>query len=175
MNGNDMLIPLERIQGAIIQMRGERVMLDNDLASLYGVETRVLVQALKRNIERFPEDFMFQLTAEEYAFLRSQTVTLKGGRGRHRKYLPYAFTEQGVAMLSSVLRSKQAVQVNIEIMRTFVKLRAMTAGHKALARQLNKLEQKYDKQFAVVFDAIREMMNPPQGKKQPIGFVHQEG
>jgi len=147
-------------------------MLDSDLATLYGVETRVLVQAVKRNIERFPDDFMFQLSKEEYEFLRSQTVTLKTGRGRHRKYLPYAFTEQGIAMLSSVLRSEQAVQVNIAIMRTFVQLRQLTADHKALARRLRQLEEKYDKQFAVVFDAIRELMNPPEPKKHPIGFVH---
>jgi len=174
MSSDDVLIPLERIQCSIIQLRGERVMLDADLATLYGVEIRVLVQAVKRNIERFPDDFMFQLTTDEYAFLRSQIVTLKGGRGQHRKYMPYAFTEQGVAMLSSVLRSPQAVQVNIEIMRTFVKLRAMTADNKALARRLHKLEEKYDKQFAVVFDAIREMMSPSQGERQPIGFVHSE-
>lgn len=173
MSEESMLMPMERIQSAILQLRGDRVMLDTDLAILYGVEIRVLVQAVKRNIERFPDDFMFQLTAEEYAFLRSQIVTLnEGGRGKHRKYLPYAFTEQGVAMLSSVLRSPQAVQVNIEIMRAFVKLRALSADHKALARRLNQLESKYDKQFAVVFDAIRAMMNPPQGKKHPIGFVH---
>lgn len=113
MSEESMLMPMERIQSAILQLRGDRVMLDNDLAILYGVEVRVLVQAVKRNIERFPDDFMFQLTAEEYAFLRSQIVTLnEGGRGKHRKYLPYAFTEQGVAMLSSVLRSPQAVQEN---------------------------------------------------------------
>jgi len=175
MSDDKMLIPLEYIQGAIFQMRGDRVILDADLAALYGVEIRALVQAVKRNIERFPDDFMFQLTADEYTFLRSQIVTLKTGRGRHRKYMPYAFTEQGVAMLSSVLRSPQAVQVNIAIMRTFVKLRAMTADNKALARRLHKLEEKYDKQFAVVFDAICEMMNPPQGEKQPIGFVHPKG
>ena len=172
MSADNKLIPLERIQQSIIQLRGDRVMLDADLAILYDVEIRVLVQAVKRNIDRFPEDFMFQLSAEEYAFLRSQTVTLKGGRGQHRKYLPYAFSEQGVAMLSSVLKSKQAVQVNIEIMRTFVQLRRLTANHKALARRLHQLEEKYDKQFAVVFDAIREMMEPPAFRKQPIGFVY---
>jgi len=173
MSSDDMLIPLERIQGSIFQMHGERVMLDADLATLYGVETKVLVQAVKRNIDRFPDDFMFQLSNDEFKRLRSQIVTSNKRGGRRTP--PYAFTEQGVAMLSSVLRSKQAVQVNIEIMRTFVKLRAMTADHKALARRLHKLEEKYDKQFAVVFDAIREMMNPLQGKKQPIGFVHQKG
>jgi len=170
MSSGEMLIPLERIQGSIFQIRGERIMLDADLARLYGVETKVLVQAVKRNIDRFPVDFMFQLSKGEFERLRSQIVTSNKRGGRRTP--PYAFTEQGVAMLSSVLKSKQAVQVNIEIMRTFVKLRAMTADNKALARRLNKLEEKYDKQFAVVFDAIREMMNPPQGKKQPIGFVH---
>jgi len=151
-------------------MRKERVMLDADLAELYGVETKVLVQAVKRNIERFPDDFMFQLSKEELAILRSQSVTSSQWGGR--RYPPYAFTEQGVAMLSSVLRSSQAVQVNIGIMRTFVELRAMTADHKALARRLHQLEQKYDKQFAVVFDAIRGLMQPPESKKRPIGFVH---
>jgi hypothetical protein len=150
-------------------------MLDADLAVLYGVEVKVLNQAVKRNIERFPEDFMFQLTAEEAATLRSQTVTLKPGRGRHRKYLPYAFTEQGVAMLSSVLRSRRAVLVNIEIMRAFVRLRQMLASHADLARKLEALEKKYDAQFKVVFDAIRELMAPPTPKhKRPIGFAQRE-
>jgi len=172
MNDDNMLIPLERIQGAILQLRGERIMLDSDLARLYGVETKVLTRAVRRNIERFPADFMFRLSNDEFENLRRHFGTSSQWGGRRTP--PYAFTEQGVAMLSSVLRSKQAVQVNIEIIRTFVKLRAMTADNKALARRLNKLEAKYDKQFAVVFDAIREMMNPPEGKKQPIGFVHQE-
>jgi len=140
MSDDNMLIPLERIQGAIFQMRGERVILDADLARLYGVEIRVLVQAVKRNVERFPEDFMFQLSKDEFERLRSQIVTSNKRGGRRTP--PYAFTEQGVAMLSSVLRSKQAVQVNIEIMRTFVKLGAMTADNKVLARRLNKLESK---------------------------------
>jgi len=166
----DTLIPIERIQRSILLLRKQRVILDSDLAELYGVETRVLVQSVKRNIERFPEDFMFQLSKEEFAFLRSQSVTSSGWGGR--RYPPYAFTEQGVAMLSSVLRSSQAVQVNIGIMRAFVQLRAMTADHKALARRLHQLEQKYDKQFAVVFDAIRGLMEPPAPKKRPIGFVH---
>ena len=169
---NQSLIPIERVQQSILFMRKEKVILDSDLAELYGVETRALVQAVKRNIDRFPEDFMFQLTSEEYAFLRSQTVTLKRGRGQHRKYMPYAFTEQGVAMLSSVLRSTRAVQVNIEIMRTFVQLRKESAVNKSLSRRLNKLEQKYDQQFVVVFDALRNLIEPPVTDKQPIGFVH---
>ncbi len=169
---NQSLIPIERVQQSILFMRKEKVILDSALAELYGVETRTLVQAVKRNIDRFPEDFMFQLTSEEYAFLRSQTVTLKRGRGQHRKYMPYAFTEQGVAMLSSVLRSTRAVQVNIEIMRTFVQLRKESAVNKSLSRRLNKLEQKYDQQFVVVFDALRNLIEPPVTDKQPIGFVH---
>lgn len=164
------LIPLSHIQSAIIQLRGERVMLDADLANLYGVETKVLTRAIRRNSDRFPGDFMFRLTSEEFKILRRHFGTSSQWGGR--RYLPYAFTEQGVAMLSSVLRSPQAVQVNIEIMRAFVKLRALSADHKALARRLNKLEEKYDKQFAVVFDAIRAMMDSPVEKKHPIGFVH---
>ena len=145
-------------------------MLDKDLADLYGVEIRVLVQAVKRNEKRFPEDFMFQLTKEENNVLRSQIVTLKKGRGHHRKYLPYVFTEQGVAMLSSVLKSERAILVNIEIMRTFVRLRRMLASHAELARKLAALEKKYDSQFKVVFDAIRELMSPQKPKGRLIGF-----
>lgn len=165
------LIPIEKIPESIYLIRGRRVMLSADLASLYGVEPRVLAQAVKRNVERFPEDFMFQLNKEEVNFLRSQTVILKKGRGQHSKYPPYAFTEQGVAMLSSVLRSRKAIQVNIEIMRAFVRLREMLASHKDLARKLEDLEKKYDKQFAVVFAAIRQLMEPPPVKpKGRIGF-----
>jgi len=164
------LVPVERIERAILLIRGKKVMLDADLASLYGVETRVLVQAVKRNLERFPADFMFQLSKEEVDFLRSQIVTLKRGRGQHSKYLPYAFTEQGVAMLSSVLRSPRAIQVNIEIMRAFVRLRQMLASHAELARKLDALEQKYDAQFKAVFDAIRQLMAPPEPKRRPMGF-----
>ena len=130
-------------------------MVDDDLAELYEISVKVLNQAVKRNRSRFPEDFMFQLTSEESDSLRSHFVTLKTGRGRHRKYLPFAFTEQGVAMLSSVLRSKRAVQVNIEIMRAFVRLRQMLASNAQLARKLADLEKKYDAQFKEVFDAIR--------------------
>jgi hypothetical protein len=164
------LIPVDRIEKAILLIRGQKVMLDADLAELYGVETRVLVQAVKRNLERFPEDFMFQLSKEEVDFLRSQIVTLKKGRGQHSKYLPYAFTEQGVAMLSSVLRSQRAIQVNIEIMRTFIRLRQMLASHVELARKLDALEKKYDAQFKQVFEAIRRLMAPPEPKRRPIGF-----
>ena len=128
------------------------------------------MKAVKRNLERFPEDFMFQLSKEEVDFLRSQIVTLKRGRGQHSKYLPYAFTEQGVAMLSSVLHSPRAIQVNIEIMRTFVRLRQMLASHADLARKLDALEKKYDAQFKSVFEAIRQLMAPPEPKRRPIGF-----
>lgn len=159
-----------QIEQAIVLLRRHRVMLDSDLASLYGVETKALNQAVQRNLERFPADFMFRLTSEEAQVLRSQLVTLDGGRGRHRKYLPYAFTEQGVAMLSTVLRSPRAVQVNIEIMRAFVRLRLLLQGNAELARKLDVLEKKYDAQFRVVFDAIRELMTPAVTPRRRIGF-----
>jgi hypothetical protein len=170
MAGEKSLIPVDRIEKAILLMRRQKVMLDADLAELYGVETRVLVQAVKRNLGRFPEDFMFQLSKEEADFLRSQIVTLEKGRGQHSKYLPYAFTEQGVAMLSSVLHSQRAIRVNIEIMRAFIRLRQMLATHIELARKLDALEKRYDSQFKQVFDAIRQLMAPPEPKRRPIGF-----
>jgi len=143
-------------------------MLDKDLAAMYGVDTKVLVQAVKRNIERFPEDFMFQLNKDEFQNLRSQIVTSSWGG---RRTPPYAFTEQGVAMLSGVLRSKRAIQVNVEIMRTFVKLRKMLGSHKDLARKLATLEKKYDSQFKLIFDAIRQIMAPEDPpKRRRIGF-----
>jgi hypothetical protein len=163
---------VERIESRILVIRGQKVMLDASLAGLYAVTTKALNQAVKRNLVRFPGDFMFQLTAEEATLLRSQSVTLKTGRGRHRKYQPYAFTEQGVAMLSSVLRSERAVLVNVEIMRAFVRLRRMLETHADLARKLAALERKYDAQFKSVFDAIRELMAPPDPKpRRRIGFV----
>ena len=164
------LIPVDRIEQVILLVRGQKVMLDADLARLYGVETKILVQAVKRNLVRFPEDFMFQLNKEEADFLRSQIVTLEKGRGQYSKYLPYAFTEQGVAMLSSVLRSQRAVQVNIEIMRAFIRLRQMLASNAELARKLDALEKKYDAQFKDVFEAIRQLMAPPEPKRRTIGF-----
>jgi len=164
---------VERITKTILFLRGEKVLLDEDLAILYGVETRNLVQAVKRNLERFPEDFMFQLTPAEWEALRSQTGISKEGRGG-RRYPPYAFTEQGVAMLSSVLRSDQAVHVNIEIMRAFVRLREILSTHADLAKKLENLERKYDSQFKAVFDAIRQLMAPPVPKKKPIGFCKGE-
>jgi len=156
------LVSPERIEKSIFLIRGQKVMLDSDLAELYEVPTKVFNQAVKRNRDRFPSDFMFQLTNGEFDALRSQIVTLESGRGRHRKYLPFAFTEQGVAMLSSVLRSKRAVHVNIEIMRAFVRLREILASHKDLAKKLEVLEKKYNAQFKVVFDAIRQLMTPPE-------------
>jgi phage regulator Rha-like protein len=162
------LIPVDRIEKAILLVRRQKVMLDADLAGLYGVETRVLVQAVKRNLERFPEDFMFQLSREEFAVLRSQSVTSSDWGGR--RYPPYAFTEQGVAMLSSVLRSQRAIQVNIEIMRAFIRLRQMLASHAELARKLDALEKKYDAQFKDVFEAIRQLMAPTEQKRRAIGF-----
>jgi len=164
------LIPAARIERRILLLRGEKVMLDSDLAELYGVKTKALNQAVQRNLERFPGDFMFQLSTEESQMvLRSQIVTSNVGRGG-RRYQPYVFTEQGVAMLSSVLSSPRAVQVNIIIMRTFVQLRQMLATHADLARKLAVLEGKYDKQFRMVFDAIRELMSEKKTPKREIGF-----
>jgi hypothetical protein len=162
------IIPIERIEKRIFLIRNQKVILSIDLAELYGVEPRVLVQAVKRNINRFPDDFMFQLTNQEFANLKSQFVT--SSWGGLRRSMPYAFTEQGVAMLSSVLNSERAVQVNIAIMRAFVKLREMIVSHKDLAKQLNALEKKYDAQFKVVFDAIRKLMTPPDKPRKRIGY-----
>jgi hypothetical protein len=152
------LVPIERIERAILLLRGHRVMLDADLANLYRVETGALTRAVRRNANRFPADFMFQLTKQEFEDLRRQSgiSSVWGGR----RYAPYAFTEQGVAMLSSVLRSARAVLVNIEIMRAFVQLRQMLSSHADLARKLAGLEKKYDAQFKIVFDAIRRLMGP---------------
>jgi hypothetical protein len=165
-------LPIERITRAILLIRGQKVLLDTHLAELYGVETKILNRAVIRNIGRFPGDFMFQLTKNETERLRCQIGTSRWGG---RRYRPYAFTEQGVAMLSSVLHSERAVRVNIEIMRAFVQLRQMLATHADLARKLAALEKKYDAQFKVVFDAIRELMTPPQtSPKQRIGFVRDD-
>jgi hypothetical protein len=166
------VLPIERIAQSIVILRGRKVLLDADLAGLYGVRTKALVQAIKRNPDRFPEDFTFQLTAEELARLRSQSVTSKSRGGR--RYLPHAFTEQGVAMLSSVLRSPRAIAVNIEIMRVFVKLRQAMASHARLARKLDELERRYDAQFKVVFDAIRALMNTSITRARRVGF-HADG
>lgn len=157
----------KRIENRIYFIRRQKVMLDRDLAELYGVKTKSLNLAVKRNRERFPADFMFQLTKEEFQNLRFQNETSSWGGQR---YLPYAFTEQGVAMLSSVLRSKRAIYVNIQIMRTFTKLRELLATHKDLQRKIEETEKKYDQQFKVVFDAIRKLMSPPEKPKRRIGF-----
>src|SRR4030042_11312 len=162
------LIPVDRIEKAILLIRGQKVMVDAELAELYGVETKALVQAVKRNLERFPEDFMFQLNHKEFAILRSQIVTSSNWGGR--RYPPYAFTEQGVAMLSSVLRSQRAIKVNIEIMRAFIRLRRILASHTELAQKLDALEKKYDAQFKQVFDTIRKLMAPPEPARRRIGF-----
>ena len=166
------LIPAERIENAIVVIRGHRVLLDSELAKLYRVTTFNLNKAVKRNLTRFPEDFMFQLTAEENERLRFQIgISKPTGRGG-RRYNPYVFTEQGVAMLSSVLHSERAVQVNIAIMRAFVRLREILATHKDLARKLEAMERKYDEQFQVVFQAIHQLMTPPPEptRKRRIGF-----
>jgi len=173
MNIKEVEVTIEQIESSIYLIREEKVMLDEDLAQLYGVETKILNKAVKRNLDRFPEDFMFQLTAEESKNLRFQIGTSKKQRGG-RRYLPYAFTEQGVAMLSGVLKSPRAVKVNIEIMRAFVRLRQLMASHTELAGKLLEMEKKYDEQFKVVFDAIRALMAPPETKKKKIGFTVKE-
>jgi hypothetical protein len=162
------LIPARQIERVILVLRGHKVMLDADLAELYRVQTKALVRAVKRNARRFPRDFMFQLSKEEFENLRYHfgTSSLWGGR----RYPPYAFTEQGVAMLSSVLRSERAVLVNVEIMRAFVRLRQMLQNNAVLARRVADLERRYDGQFRIVFDAIRQLSTPPEKPRRKIGF-----
>lgn len=173
------VISIERLDKSIYLIRGEKVMLDEDLARLYQVRTKVLVQAVKRNNKRFPEDFMFQLTTEEYSALRSQIVTSTGSTGR--RTLPYAFTEHGISMLSSVLNSERAVDVNIAIIRAFIRMRQMLASNKDLERKLNDLERHYNAQFKVVFNSIRQLINAkPKDpatsipNKRKIGFGRDE-
>jgi hypothetical protein len=168
----DALVPAERIEKAILWIRGQKVMLDRDLAELYEVSTKRLNEQVRRNLTRFPDDFMFQLTEEEAETLRSQNATSNKGRGG-RRYLPYVFTKQGVSMLSSVLNSERAIEVNIAIMRAVVRLRELLATHKDLARKLDELEKRYDSHFKIVFEAIRQLMAPPTPpeKKRRIGFV----
>jgi hypothetical protein len=178
MTSKQLPIPVERIEEAIFVIRGQKVMLDAHLAALYGVETRVLKQAVRRNKNRFPSDFMFELTKEENRSLRSQNVILE--RGRYSKYLPFAFTEQGVAMLSSVLNSERAIEVNIAIMRVFVRLREMMATHKELAFKLAKLEERlegHDEQIQNIFEAIRQLMTPPEPPLSlfPLPWREREG
>jgi phage regulator Rha-like protein len=171
-------IPIEKIESRIYGIRGQRIMLDHDLAELYGVQTKALKQAVSRNIERFPSDFMFILTYQEFANLRSQIVTSSYGQWGGTRYKPMAFTEQGVAMLSSVLRSERAVKVNIEIMRAFVRIRGRLVAHKELARKLKELEErleKHDEDIGLIFEAIRELMTPPDEPPKKIGFEVSEG
>ena len=164
----------EIIEKCIYLIRKQRVMLDSDLAKLYDVPTHRLNEQVTRNLSRFPDDFMFRLTHDEVDFLRSQNAISKVSRGG-RRYLPRAFTEQGVAMLSSVLRSERAVQVNVAIMRAFVRLRRLMLDHDELAQKINSMERKYDGQFKVVFDAIRELMQPARSSKRRIGFHSGDG
>lgn len=167
MDGDQALVSVDMVERRIATIRGVKVLLDSDLAVMYDVETKALIQAVARNRSRFPKDFMFRLEAEEWAGLRP-AIEGRGGR----RSLPYAFTQEGVAMLSSVLRSERAVQVNIQIMRAFVKMRALLAAQADFAKRLDELESKYDEQFTVVFTAIRQLMEPPDPPpKRPIGFV----
>jgi hypothetical protein len=161
------VIPAERIERAILLIRGHRVMLDEDLAELYGVTTKRLNEQVKRNVDRFPPDFMFQLSLQEFTNLRSQIATSRWGG---RRTPPYAFTEHGAVMLASVLNSPIAVHASVEVVRAFVRLRQLLASHQELARKLMALEKKYDAQFKIVFDAIRELMKPPEPKRRDIGF-----
>ena len=168
MSKNNALIPADHIEHSILILRGQRVMLDSDLARMYGVSAKRLNESVKRNTLRFPKDFMFQLTDEEFGNLRSQIATSSFGG---RRYLPYAFTEYGVVMLSSVLKSERAIAVNIEIMRTFGKYRGMLATNKDLAKKIDDLEKEYDERFGVIFQALKKLMaEPEKPKKQPIGF-----
>lgn len=169
----ELMLPDEAVISKIYLIRGQKVMLDKDLAEMYGVETKVLNQAVKRNAERFPEDFMFQLSNEEWISLRSQIVTLESGRGKYPKYLPFAFTEQGVAMLSSVLNSPVAIQVNIQIIRIFTKMREMLLTNKDILLKLEILERdvKENKEdIAMIFKALKQLLNPPKEKRRMIGF-----
>jgi len=169
------MVPLEGVASRIFLVRGQKVMLDADLAELYGVTTKRLNEQVKRNIDRFPSDFMFQMNTKEHDSLRSQIATLKHGRGQHRKYMPYVFTEHGAIMAASVLDSKRAVQVSIYVVRAFVQLREMLSSNKALARKLNELERKlttHDHAITELIEAIRQLMTPPEPKKKrSIGFA----
>jgi len=170
MNGQTAVIPMERIERAIHSIRGEKVMLDSDLAELYGVETKALNRAVRRNQNRFPPDFMFQLTPKEAESLRCQIGTSNEGRGG-RRYLPFAFTEHGALMLANVLNSERAAQTSVQVVRAFVRLRQMLASNAELARKLDAMEKKYDARFRIVFNAIRRLMSPPpEPKRREIGF-----
>jgi len=166
------IIQTERIEKKILFLRRQKVMIDADLAALYGVSTKVLIQAVKRNAQRFPPEFMFRLSSEEYQFLRSQIVTSKKSRGG-RRYLPYAFTEHGVAMLATVLKSDQAVRMSILIIKVFVRLRELLSSHKELAETLQVLETrigKHDQEIQAIIEAIRQLLQPPEKPKRQIGF-----
>jgi len=169
------IVPIESIVTKILFIRGEKVLLDRELAKLYGVETKQLKRAVRRNSRRFPADFMFELNKEEHDSLRSQFGTLK--RGGHSKYMPMVFTEQGVAMLSSVLNSERSIEVNIVIMRAFVQLRRLSTSHEVLERKLSELELRFkdhDEKIEVIFEAIRQLMATPDEKRKKIGFEVKE-
>lgn len=163
-------IPVERIEQKIIEVRGERVLLDSDLAEIYGVETKMFTRAVRRNFDRFPDDFMFQLDADEFETLRRQFGTSKPGRGG-RRYLPYVFTEHGALMAANVLNSPRAVEASVQVIRAFVKMRNLIASNAELSAKISNLEKKYDAQFKIVFDAIKKLMLPPDNPKTKIGFV----
>lgn len=164
------LIPITNVERLIYKVRNQRVMLDSDLATIYKVSTKRLNEQVRRNFERFPADFMFQLTHEEWDSLRSQIATLKENRGTHRKYKPFAFTEHGAVMLANILRSKTAVQASIHVVRAFIHLRELVISHEDLTRKIDDMEKKYDVQFKIVFDAIRQMMIRPEKESRKIGF-----
>jgi len=166
------LVPIEQIENSILFIRGQKVMLDSDLAKLYGVSTRILNQAVKRNINRFPDDFMFKLTQDEKKKVVTNCDHLK--KLKFSSVLPNAFTEHGAVMVASLLNSEIAIKVSIQVVRAFIKLRKILQSNKELSRKLNELERKYDAQFRVVFDAIRQLMLPPEPKRKPIGFINDE-
>lgn len=168
MSSEESLIPVEKVERAILFIREMRIMIDADLATLYGVSTSRLNESVKRNRERFPNDFMFELTQLEHQSLRSQNSSLK--RGKHSKYLPFAFTEHGAIMLASILRSPVAVNASIQVVRAFVKLREVLSSNSGLAKKFEELEKKYNKQFKVVFEAIRQLMSPEKTERKPIGY-----
>jgi ORF6N domain len=164
------LVPIEKIQAAIYEIRGEKVMLDRDLASLYEVKTKMLKRAVRRHLDRFPEDFMFVLSRSEFQNWRRQFGTSKSD-AMGLRHAPMAFTEHGIVMLSSVLNSKRAIQVNVEIVRAFIRLRQILGSHDELSQRLDELERKYDRQFKIVFDAIRQLTAPPPAQRKQIGFI----
>jgi len=173
MRDKESIIPIERIEQSILFIRGEKVMLDADLAVLYGVPTKRLNEQVRRNKDRFPEDFMFQLTKKEKAEVVANCDHLK--MLRFSPYLPYAFTEHGAIMLATVLNSPVAVKASIQVVRAFVRLRQLLASNEELARKIDAMEKKYDAQFKVVFDAIRQLMTPPEKHKREIGFLREKG